>query len=55
MSETAADIWGYCESCCRWFACPTWFDKNAVQPLCPVCLAEPAAIENRALPVEAPR
>lgn len=49
MSESTADIWGHCESCERWFACPTWFDKQSAQPLCPVCLSEPAAIVNRAL------
>lgn len=55
MSESTADIWGHCEWCRRWFACPTWFDKHAAQPLCPVCLSEPAAIVNRALVVEGSR
>lgn len=48
MPETPADIWGHCEFCSRWFACPGWFDKQAVQPTCPVCLSEPTAIEDRA-------
>lgn len=52
MSETAADIWGHCDSCSRWFACPGWFDKQVVQPSCPVCLSEPSAIENRALVID---
>lgn len=44
----AADIWGYCSWCQRWFACPTWFDRDRPAPTCPVCGAEPRAIENRA-------
>lgn len=42
-----ADIWGLCDICDRWFFCPDWFDKQAPQPCCPVCSAEPSAIENR--------
>lgn len=42
------DIWGYCSHCRRWFSCPRWFDKQAGDPLCPVCLSEPSAMENRA-------
>ena len=41
-------IWGYCPTCQRWFACPTWFEKDRPQPLCPVCLVEPRAIRNAA-------
>lgn len=48
MCERPPDIWGYCQSCRRWFACPRWFDKRVGQPLCPACLSEPSAIENRA-------
>lgn len=48
MAEKSADIWGYCDSCSRWFACPRWMDKQAAQPECPVCLSEPSKIENRA-------
>lgn len=42
-----ADIWGFCDICDRWFFCQDWFDKQAPQPCCPVCSAEPSAIENR--------
>lgn len=52
MSGRHHDIWGYCQSCRRWFSCPRWFDKQAGDPLCPVCLSEPSAIENRALLTE---
>lgn len=45
---TAADIWAFCDTCERWFFCADWFDKEAPQPCCPVCSAEPSAIENRA-------
>lgn len=55
MSDTAADIWGHCDACRRWFSCPGWFDKHVKQPTCPVCASEPSAIENRALAVEAHR
>lgn len=41
------DIWGYCATCARWFYCAGWFDKTRPQPVCPVCSAEPVAIENR--------
>ncbi|HVM13731.1 MAG TPA: hypothetical protein VM287_05305 [Egibacteraceae bacterium] len=43
-----ADIWAFCDTCERWFFCADWFDKEAPQPCCPVCRAEPSAIENRA-------
>lgn len=49
MSQATADIWGYCDHCRRWFTCPRWFDKQAPQPVCPVCLTEPSAIKDRAL------
>lgn len=48
MSTTDADIWGHCEECSRWFSCPRWFDKEARQPVCPVCMSEPSEIQNRA-------
>lgn len=48
MSRVALDIWGYCDPCSRWFACPRWVDDQAPQPACPVCLSAPSAIENRA-------
>lgn len=48
MTGNPADIWGHCESCRRWFACPTWFDQEAPHPVCPVCLSEPSRIVNRA-------
>lgn len=41
------ETWGFCRECDRWFYCPKWFDKAAPQPVCPVCGAEPRAIENR--------
>lgn len=41
------ETWGYCRPCDYWFHCPRWFDKEAPQPLCPLCGAEPRAIENR--------
>jgi hypothetical protein len=42
------EIWGRCGSCERWFYCP----MSTTEPWsCPVCAAEPIAIENRALPV----
>lgn len=42
------EIWALCETCRRWFHCPTWFDRSQPQPRCPLCNAEPTAIENRA-------
>ena len=52
------EIWGHCGTCDRWFYCPTndgyANDENAW--ICPVCRAQPTAIENRARPeVTTPR
>ncbi len=49
MAADTADIWAHCDVCRRWFACPQWFDRQAPQPLCPVCMSEPSEIENRAV------
>lgn len=42
------EMWGRCSTCDRWFYCEGWFDKDVPAPTCPVCGAEPSAIENRA-------
>ena len=43
------DIWGHCSTCDRWFYCPTTDgDASTTDWSCPVCGAEPVAIENRA-------
>lgn len=55
MSASAADVWAYCRFCDRWFSCPRWFDKQAAPPLCPVCLSDPSAMENRSATVDATR
>ncbi|HWB71433.1 MAG TPA: hypothetical protein VG452_04380 [Egibacteraceae bacterium] len=44
----AAEIWGLCRACNRWFYCERWFDKTAPAPTCPGCGSDPSAIENRA-------
>jgi hypothetical protein len=44
-----AEIWGRCPVCARWFFCGGWFDPEVPEPSCPVCRAEPVAIENRAV------
>lgn len=43
------EIWGHCSGCDRWFPCEGWFDREAPAPCCPMCGAEPHAIENRAV------
>jgi hypothetical protein len=45
------EIWGYCESCDRWFYCPTDSDTA---PACPVCTQEPLRTEQRAVDSGAP-
>jgi hypothetical protein len=42
------EIWAYCNECLRWVYCERWFDREAADPTCPVCKADPVAIENRA-------
>lgn len=49
MTEIAADMWAYCDSCDRWFACPGWAQGDSLVPTCPVCTHEPSLIEDRAL------
>jgi hypothetical protein len=51
------DIWGHCPACDRWFYCPIDDGDRQAEPtwLCPVCRAEPTAIENRAAPAAAGR
>jgi hypothetical protein len=39
------EIWGRCGTCARWFYCSL---IDAEVWTCPVCAAEPVAIENRA-------
>jgi hypothetical protein len=46
--ESWGEIWGLCGNCDRWFYCAGWFDRSKPSPVCPVCGAEPQAIENRA-------
>lgn len=41
------EIWAWCAPCRRWFYCPAWFDRTQPHPCCPLCDAEPTAIENR--------
>jgi hypothetical protein len=43
-----ADIWAWCETCERWFACPDRVDPDTPAPYCPVCGSEPQRIEDRA-------
>jgi rubredoxin len=44
------ELWGYCATCDRWFYCPTDGDtRDGDAWICPVCRAEPSAIENRAV------
>lgn len=38
--------WAFCTECQQWFSVPSWFDGAALQPLCPVCLAEPVAVQT---------
>lgn len=45
-TEDTAETWAFCSDCRRWFYCPTWFDRDAAQPVCPVCWSEPVAIER---------
>lgn len=42
---TLERTWAYCEECRQWFSCPTWFDGAELQPLCPLCLAEPVTVQ----------
>lgn len=49
MTDIVADLWGYCDSCHRWFACPGWYEDMTPQPTCPVCTCKPTAFEDRAL------
>jgi hypothetical protein len=41
------EIWGYCRDCDRWFYCSSQEYDNPDWH-CPVCGAEPVALENRA-------
>jgi NAD-dependent SIR2 family protein deacetylase len=43
----AANTWGHCRACARWFRCSGWFDTLAPQPVCPDCGAEPSTIVVR--------
>lgn len=45
------DIWGHCGTCDRWFYCPASDADTGGETAwsCPVCGAEPVAVENRAV------
>lgn len=41
------EVWALCGECDRWFYCEGWLDQTVPPPTCPVCGAEPTAIEER--------
>jgi hypothetical protein len=44
----AAEIWGYCDQCERWFYCEGWRDSVEPHPTCPVCGIEASRLDDHA-------